>query len=216
MLLPGADVTQAEAEIVEVLLRESAVFVRVHLRRYYNEDGTPLEARCRLVVPYAGAGYGDWHVPEPGEEVFCAFPGIGPEGVPGGDFDEGYVLGKISSAIEPPVTTGQAGALSASRRVYKSKSGEARDEHHQGAVDGKVDGAWTWLVTGIAKLVGGPFLRLFATAVEIGADGGTFQKLVNEAGLAKYNAHTHSGGSPPDAAYLWVADVDTTATTKAS
>jgi hypothetical protein len=134
----------AEGEIVEVVQRDDrGVFLRVELRRYRNEDGTPLEALCRLVVDYHGAAHGNWHVPDVGLDVLCFFPGGGHHGLPGGDLDEGYVLGFLSSMQEPPVVTGVNGALSATRRIYKGKVGVAHDVHRQGDVDAKVDGAET-------------------------------------------------------------------------
>ncbi len=136
------EIQLAEGEIVEIVQRDDrAVFLRVHLRRYTNEDGTPLEALCRLVVDYHGAAHGNWHVPDVGMDVLCCFPGGGHHGVPGGDLDEGYILGFLSSLQEPPVVTGVNGSLSATRRVYKGKSGVAHDIRLQGNLDAKVDGA---------------------------------------------------------------------------
>jgi hypothetical protein len=131
----------AEGKIVEVLQRDDrAVFLRVELQRYPGEDGEALQALCRLLVPYHGASHGDWHVPDVGLDVLCFFPGGGHDGAPGGDLGEGYAIGFISSLQEPPVVTGLAGDLSATRRVHLGKPGEDTDVHLQGDLDAEVDG----------------------------------------------------------------------------
>jgi len=147
------EILLAEGKVLEVLVREDrAVFLRVELQRYPNEDGSGLEALCRLLVPYHGATHGDWHVPDVDLDVVCLFPGGGHDGAPGGDLGEGYAIGFISSLQEPPVATGvENDALSSSRRIYRGKPGEAHDV--------KIDGVELRENVGVVK-------RLFRAAVQ--------------------------------------------------
>jgi hypothetical protein len=53
-------------------------------------------------------------------------------------------------------------------------------------------------------------IRICAPIVEAGLQAGPFQKLMNEAAMAIYNAHTHPGGGENPASPQMVADVHTT------
>ena len=158
----------AEGKIVEVIQRDDrAVFLRVELQRYPGEDGEPLQAFCRLLVPYHGAAHGDWHVPDVGLDVICFFPGGGYDGAPGGDLGEGYAFGYVSSLQEPPVVTGLAGNLSATRRVHLGKPGEDTDIHLQGDLDVEVDGNVEAKIDGAEATESvGTVVRIFRALVE--------------------------------------------------
>lgn len=215
------DVLLDVAEIAEVIQKaDCAVFLEVKLRHYHDVDGEPLEARARLCVPYHGDGFGDWWIPDVGSEVMCFFPGLGLDGMAGGDLDEGFAFALPGTRPRPPAETGLGGDLSTMRRVYKGRSGEAVDRHVQGDVDVKVDGAeshetvgvFTWLLRAAAKLASDATLQLFGAAVEIGA-GAAVQRLVDERFVALFNSHTHNSGSPPD--QTMVVGSHTTTVTKA-
>lgn len=137
------------AEVVDPATDHTdAIYVEVELRHYTHEDGRPLTALVRWTSPFQGTDFGDWFVPDVGMDILCAFPGVAHDGSPGGDLDEGYSLGFISSSLEPPVLTGLAGDLSATRRVYKGKLGVDHDRHLQGDLDEQVDGNLEALVKG--------------------------------------------------------------------
>lgn len=120
-------------QIVEVLLEaDRAIFLRVQLRHH------GVEALARWQPLYHGPGFGSWWVPEVGLDVLCAFPGLGPDGR-ADDIDEGYAFGVLSTTVEPPVN-GLVAGLSATRRVFKGRPGEAQDDHLQGAHDITIDG----------------------------------------------------------------------------
>lgn len=140
--MPVAEVVDPSTDFTD------AIYVEVELRHYTHEDGTPLTALVRWTSPYQGTVFGDWFVPDVGMDILCAFPGVGYDGSPGGDLDDGYSLGFISSSLEPPILTGLSGPLSATRRIYKGKSGVDHDQHFQGDLDEQIDGNRVGLVKG--------------------------------------------------------------------
>jgi len=125
-------------EVKRVEQREQAVFLEVELRHHVGA-GFPREALVRWCPPYAGDGFGAWWIPSVGEDVVCAFPGVGPDGAVD-DLDEGYAFAVVSSRPEPP-QDGLQGALAPDRRVFRGRAGEAQDDHLQGSHDLQVDGA---------------------------------------------------------------------------
>lgn len=143
---------EIQSDVCEVLsvaeVEGVGVFLNVSLGHYRDDQGDPLEARVRLCSPFHGpAGGGSWHYPEVGSLVVCLFPGVGPHGVPGGDLDEGLAIGYLSAQGQPPVD-GLAGALSATRIVFKTRPGEDLDAHVQGDLDSTVGGDSATVVTG--------------------------------------------------------------------
>lgn len=133
-------------KIVEVVQEPEAVFLDLELRNFSRSDGEPFQALVRWMPLYHGPGFGDWYLPDVGQDVLCLFPGVGPDGRQD-DLDDGVAIGVVSSTSSPPVD-GLQGPLSASRRVYKGKSGVAYDEHLQGDLDRRVEGAETTIQVG--------------------------------------------------------------------
>lgn len=120
-------------EVLEVVIAaDRAVFLRVQLR--YRQ----VEGLVRWCSQNHGAGWGSWWVPSVGADVVCMFPGAGYDGRID-DVDEGFAVAVVSTKPEPPVN-GLEGALSAERRVFKGRPGEAQDDHYQGAHDITIDG----------------------------------------------------------------------------
>jgi hypothetical protein len=189
---------------------DPAIFLLVELRHYSRRDGQPCRARVRWCPVYHGAGFGDWWVPPLELDVLCAFPGLGPDGR-ADDIDEGFAWCAISTSQEPPVA-GLVGALSATRRVAKGRSGEALDRHVQGDLDAKVEGketretvgvfsrvlraAATWAGDALVKLISQSKITLVAPTVTLGGENAV-KTLVHEDFLTLFNAHVHSGGGNP-------------------
>lgn len=145
------DVLMGYGQVTAVDQRSDGVFVEVALREHVEEDGDDLTARCTLGVGFHGAGYGGtWWVPDVGVDVICLFPGLSHDmHESGGNLDTGVVVGVIPT-IQEPIPSGQQGALSASRTVWKGKAGAARDQHVQGDDDRAVDGDENVVVGGDA------------------------------------------------------------------
>lgn len=157
----------AVGKVLEVFQRDdTAIFLNVGLRTYRQEDGTPeataLEVRVRWGVGYHGPGFGDWHVPEIGSDVLCFFPGVSPDGAIGDELGNGIAAFCWSNKIEPPIVTGVNGDLSATRRVYLGRSGEAEDRRIRGDLDHQVDGdekretkgTFEWTFRGAMQFIG--------------------------------------------------------------
>ena len=249
-----AEILLAVGEVKRVFLRpDRAVFCELALRHYSNGDGTPLLATVRLCSSAHGAGWGDWWVPDIGTDLIACFPGVGTNGAAGGELDEGYIYGVISSLEEPPVN-GLKGALGPGRRVYKGRPGTAHDWHFQGNRDEKIDGNLdhqidgnvdhsiggneTRLVAGdhdrtvqgseqtenvgvvervfraLASWVGDIKLRFLCDLIEVGAQAGVFQKLLNKTAMDTYNNHVHAAGPTPT--QQMTEDIDTTINLRAS
>ena len=158
------EILLAVGEVTRVFLRpDRGIFCELALRLYSNGDGTPLLATVRLCSAAHGAGWGDWWVPDIGTDLVAFFPGVG------GDLDDGFVYGVVSSIPEPPVN-GLKGALGPGRRVYKGRPGTAHDWHFQGDLDEKIDGNLDHeIVLDETRVVGGDRSRLVdgSEAVEI-------------------------------------------------
>jgi hypothetical protein len=202
----------AVGQVVEVIqdAGDPAIFLLVELRHYSRRDGLPLVGRVRWCPAYHGAGFGEWWVPGEGLDVLCAFPGLAPDGR-ADDIDEGFAWCAVSTSQEPPVA-GLQGALSATRRVSKGRSGEALDRHVQGALDVKVEGAETretvgifsrvlraaatWAGDALVKLISQSKITLVAPTVTLGGENAT-RTLVHEDFITLFNAHVHSGGGNP-------------------
>ena len=196
-------------EIVTVSKMTTAIFFEVKLRHYVDEAGDRVVGRVRWISPYHGAGFGEWWIPDVGLDVLCFFPGVAPHGEVN-DLDEGFAFGVVSTKTEPPVE-GLVADLSATRRVEKGKSGVDLDQHLQGALDRKVDGAETAENVGIvsrtfraaASWLGDQLMRFHSeTEVQIDAplvklgDVEAVKKIVHEEFVALFNAHVHSGVDP--------------------
>jgi len=162
---PGdiSGIAVALGDITEVYYKPTiGIFLDVDLVHYHEEDGTetgsPLKATVRWCPPYAGADFGDWHLPDVGMMVLCIFPGVTQDGLAGDDLDNGYAHAYVSSSEELPVAEGIAGQikqtpeanppLSATRKVYKGKLGVAHDRHYQGDQDTLIDGNETTTIEG--------------------------------------------------------------------
>ena len=156
-----------------------SIFLDVELRHNQAHDG-PLRGNVRWCPQMAGPGFGSWWVPSVGADVFCVFPGIGPDGR-AEDLDEGYAFGVVSS-IPEPLQHGLTGKLShgkpnadppiVARRVFKGRPGEMQDDHFQGAHRIQIDGDQEQILLATRQTtVAGDEVRHFASTRQAVVDG---------------------------------------------
>lgn len=151
MLRAPSELWIAHAVVTAVEKRQDAdgndfaYFVSLELRHHATQT-RPLTATARWAAHYHGADFGDWYEPQVGQEVLAFFAGIGPEGR-AGDLDHGVVFAVLATAPQP-MPAGQKGAVGAGRRVWRGRSGEARDELIRGDHDLRVEGNRDLFVTG--------------------------------------------------------------------
>lgn len=225
--MPGVGPMVAVGRVVSsrVAADGSAMFATVELE-HYRAGASAMTAECRVVLPFggldaAGDAFGVGLLPRAASYVLCFFPGLGPEGVPGDDLDNGYCFGSLSSPSVPLPADDAGNRPALNRLVLRAPKDSGIALWIEGLFGGLravVEAAVDWVVGSMTVSSAGT-IRLETDAsssadVEIDADGnfrldatiarlvsddlrlgsatsGAVRKLIDERFVAVFNSHTH-------------------------
>lgn len=135
-----------------------------------------------IAVPVVGNGFGLFAPPAVGDQVVVGFQE--------GSVEAGVVLGALYSDDDRPVVQGIGGCPSGEVRLVNRTGARVRILG-DGTVEIRVKAGTQ------ARLNPDGSVDIHGTELRVGAEGGAFQRLVDERFVALFNQHVHGNSPPP-------------------